>query len=177
MCECEWFQDSLQYVGFRMWNGVLPGQAQSIHLHFSKGSRFMDQALKFSVLKFLCRGLSSGSSLSPRQIPTVGYSNNCRLLDSFQCSQGWLLLSLWGSSSSFSYTQRSLVLLWHSSASRIFSLHAWGLGIWSFSWFLHCYSKITGINTSISNAFSFFWTVVCYLVTMLCFQCSHPMES
>ena len=34
-----------------MWNGVLPVWAKSIHLCFGKGSRFMDQAVKFSVLK------------------------------------------------------------------------------------------------------------------------------
>ena len=48
------------------------------------------------------------------------------------------LISLWGSLSSFLLVQLSLVQLWHSSASRIFSLHSWGLGILSFSWFLHC---------------------------------------
>ena len=45
------------------------------------------------------------------------------------------ILSLWGSLSSFLKVQLSQVQPWHSSVSRIFSLHAWGLGDWSFSWF------------------------------------------
>ena len=50
---------------------VLPGWAQSIHLHFGKGSRFTFQAVKFSVFKVLCQGLSLGSLLSPGWLPTV----------------------------------------------------------------------------------------------------------
>ena len=48
----------------------------------------------------------------------------------FHISMRFFFIIPWGSSS-------SLGQLWHSSASRIFSLHAWDLGIWSFSWFLH----------------------------------------
>ena len=62
------------HVGFRMWNGVLSGQARSarsIHLHFGKGSRFTDQAVKFSVFKVLCRGLNSGLLLRPGRLQTV----------------------------------------------------------------------------------------------------------
>ena len=47
-----------------MWNGVLPGWAQSIHHHFGKGSRFMDQAVKF----FLYTRVSEGG-MDPSKYP------------------------------------------------------------------------------------------------------------
>ena len=70
-CVCVCCCSASTYVGFRMYNGVIPGRVQGIHLHFGKGSRFMDQAVKFSVLKVLCRGLSLGSLLSTGRLPTV----------------------------------------------------------------------------------------------------------
>ena len=71
---------------------------------------------------------------------------------------------------SFPLLQLSLVQFWHSSASRIFSLHFWSLDIWSFSWFLHCLRpKSLGMtDTSPSNSvFSFF--VLQYDIRSQCF--------
>lgn len=50
--------------------------------------------------------------------------------------------SLWGSSFSLQLIKFTLVEFWHSSASKIFWLHFWEPGMWSFSWFLHCFGQI-----------------------------------
>ena len=59
------------YAGIIRWNGVLPG-FEVIHLHFSKGGHdSWTMVLNFLVLKVSFRGLFSGSSPSPRRLPTA----------------------------------------------------------------------------------------------------------
>ena len=58
MCVCVWVVDWKLHVCFRMWNWVLQGWAQDIHLHFGKGVTIHGQSYEvFCFQSFVPRAL------------------------------------------------------------------------------------------------------------------------